>query len=295
MTDRILLAASYDLKIHAYNLADCSPLGEYEINNSQANRIVVSANRFYAAAYTFILSYDATGKNLKPLHSISAHDSNVTDICVTPTTLFSCSEDKTIKTWDRRTASVQQHITTTSSLSSMLILSNGYEIITGNEEGEVTVWDTRNSSSPFKMANVKSPVMSLSMSPQGQHFVASYMDGTTVRYKLNGNRLTEEFKIQAHDEIVLRCAHSPDGQLFATTSGDNSTKLWACETGEQRKVLKSDDDYEWIWDASFTSDSKRLCTGSSDGVCRVWDVDSGNLLMQTEKLEKCITTIAIVP
>lgn len=298
MSDHVLLAASYDLKIHAYNLQDCSIVAEYDIGNSQGNRIVVVGNRFYVAAYNYIYAYDATGQNYRILSSINAHDTNVADIYVTQSTIFSCGEDRAIKTWDKRTSQQQQIITTTESLNSIVVLPNGYSAIVGNEIGEISVWDIRNLASPFKVLNNKTPVRCLSLSPDGATFVASHMDGESFVYKVdpaNSPNFDVVYKLRAHEDVQTRCVHSPDNLMFVTTSGDNSTKVWMKEDGKLKRTLKANDNFEWVWDAAFTSDSKRICTGSSDGICRVWDVESGKILMQTEQLEKCVTAIAIIP
>lgn len=296
-SDKILLAASYDLKIHAYSLYDCSLAMDFDIGNSQANRIVVSGNRFYAAAYAYIYSYDATGNNTRCLSSISAHETNVADIFVTQSTIFSCGEDKLIKTWDKRTSQPQQVITTTDSLNSIIVLPNGYSAIVGNEIGETSVWDIRNLASPFKVFNNKTPVRCLSLNSDGTSFVASHMDGESFVYNIdsvNSPNFTLGYKFRAHDDVQLRCTHSPDNSMFATTSGDNSTKIWMKNDGKLKCVLKANDDFEWVWDAAFTSDSKHICTGSSDGICRLWEVESGKVIMQTQQLEKCVTAIAII-
>ena len=298
MTDKILLAASYDLKIHAYSLYDGSLAKDFDIGNSQANRIVVVGNRFYVAAYAYVYSYDATGNNNRCLSSINAHETNVADIFVTQSTIFSCGEDKLIKTWDKRTSQQQQVITTTESLNSIFVLPNGYSTVVGNEIGEVSVWDIRNLSSPFKVSNNKTPVRCLSLSPDGKSFVASHMDGESFVYKIdsdNSPNFTLGYKFHAHDDVQLRCTHSLDNSMFATTSGDNSTKIWLKEDGKLKCTLKADDNFEWVWDAAFTSDSKQICIGSSDGICRVWDIESGKIVLETQKLEKCVTAIAIIP
>lgn len=298
MGDRILLAASYDLKIHAFSLYDFSLAADYDIANSQANRIIVSGNRFYVAAYNYIYSYDATGKNTRYLSSFYAHETNVADIFVTQTTVFSCGEDKAIKTWDKRTSQQQQTITTTESLNSIIVQQNGYTAVVGNEIGEISVWDIRNLASPFKVNNNKTPVRCLSLSPDGKSFVACHMDGETFVYNIdstNSPDFSVGYKFHAHDDIQLRCVHSPDNLMFATTAGDNSTKIWSKNDGKLKCMLKANDEFEWVWDAAFTSDSKLICTGSSDGICRVWDINTGNITLQTQQLEKCVTAIAIIP
>lgn len=296
MAQSILLAASYDLKVHAYEFSSGNQVDEYEIANSQANRIISTQNdnRFYVAAYSYILAYDLYAKSKKPAQAIVAHESNVTDICVTPTTLISCGEDKMIKSWDRRTGQGEQTITTKDSLNSILLMPNGYEVIVGCESGTIAIWDARNSACQQKVSASKSPVRSLSMSPDNSCFVAACMDGSTLSYKIDGSSFTEHYRLQAHNEATLRCCISPNSELFATSAADNTAKIWQLSTGDLKQSLVASESRDWIWDIAFTPDSLQLCTGCSGGFCRVWDVENGRMVLAMRQLEKCVSAICIV-
>ncbi|OHT14609.1 WD repeat protein [Tritrichomonas foetus] len=298
--DQILLAACYDLKVHVIDLNSGTAYDEFEISNSQANRVVVSGTRFYIAAYSYLLAFDANGKSKKPLQAIAAHDSNVTDICITPGTLFTCGEDKLIKAWDRRVAQAQQTITTEDALNSMCLMSNGYSVVVGGESGDVSIWDTRNSSSPFKMVSRKSPVRSISISPDSQKFVVAHMDGTAIQYSLDNssNTFAEINKIVSNNEILLRVATSPDGKLFAATGGECLSKVYSTDDCAIKHTFDASSSAapprEWIWDAAFTKDSRYLCTGCSDGICKVWDCEEGTLALTAPQLDKCVSAIALI-
>lgn len=297
MSKELLLAASYDLKVHAFDVASGNLVDQFEIANSQANRIIVppSEHRFYIAAYSYIFSFDLELKTKKPIQAIPAHESNVTDICVTPdgNGLISCGEDKTIKLWDRRTGQQQKTLITKDVLNTMVLLPNAHNIIVGGESGQISIWDIRNSSCLSTDTIVKSPVRSISLAPNGSCIVAAYMNGLAVNFDMKDISLTEKYRIQAHNETQLRCVISPDSKMFATSSGDNSTKLWNLENGELKHTLIASDEKDWIFDVSFTADSTRVCTGGSDGICRVWDVRNGRPLVAMNQVEKCVSGIAV--
>ena len=294
-SSEFLLAASYDLRVHQFDLSNGSLVGDFEISNSQANRIVVPPGdrRFYVAAYSYIMAYDLEMKSKKPTQAFVAHDSNVTDICVTSNALFSCGEDKAIKTWDRRAQQMQAQILTKDCLNSM-ILASPHEVIVGGETGQISVWDTRNSNCVFQVNTIKAPVRSLSLAPDGVSFLAAYMNGATVKYRIDGSSFSEVYKIQAHNETQLKVAVAPDGRTFATAAADNRVKLWNLESGDLRQEMFPSDEREWIFDVAFTADSSKLCAGGSDGLCRMWDLETGRIFMQMQQqLEKCVSAVAI--
>ncbi|KAK8882600.1 hypothetical protein M9Y10_045242 [Tritrichomonas musculus] len=297
--DQIILAACYDLKIYEIDPSTWIVYDQYEISNSQVNRILTQDSKFYVAAYSYLFTYDTNSQNKKPVHSIAAHESNVTDIALSSTYLISCGEDKLIKVWDQRTVQPQSTINAKESLYAIDILKNNYQIIVGSESGNVSIFDLRNSNNLFKVAPIKSPVRSISMNPNGESFIVGHMDGTLFQYKINNEdskNITENFKINTNSEILLRAATSPDGKLFATCGGESSAKIWNYEDGTLMQTLsnQSDKQSEWMWDLTFSTDSKCLCTACSTGDCSVWDNETGLMVSKIPPFEKCLSAIALI-
>ena len=295
----VLLTATYELHIYGFDIATCQDVADFEISNSQANRIVTVPNepKFYVGAYSYIFGYDFCPSNRKQTQALLGHEGNVTDLVVTPTTLLSCGEDKKINIWDRRnTQKPQGTIVTTSSLNSIILAPNGESCVVCDENGVVSMWDLRQTSTFLKKTPAtKIPVRSLAVAPNGTAFIAAAQDGQTVNYKFDGDSFTENYRIQAHNETQVRCAVSPNSKLFATAAADNSARIWDLESGDMKQqLLCSGEGQEWIWDVAFTNDSKFICTGGSDCVARVWDVENGRMVSQMPGLERCISAIAII-
>ena len=294
----VLLAASYELRICAFNVATGDLVQEFEIQNSQANRIVTAPNeqKFYIGAYSYILGYDFTHSR-KHTQAFAGHEGNVTDLVVNSSTILSCGEDKKVNIWDRRaTQKPQSTITTTSSLNSIILMPTEQSCVVCDENGVISSWDLRATSTFLqKTPPTKIPVRSLAIAPDGSQFVAAAQDGKTVCFKIDGNSFSENYNIQAHNETQVRCAISPNSKLFATAAADNSSRIWDLNSGDMKQTLLcSGEVQEWIWDVAFTHDSKFLCTGGSDCICRVWDVENGRMALQMPALERCISAIAII-
>ncbi|KAH0806467.1 WD repeat-containing protein wat1 [Histomonas meleagridis] len=296
MDKGILLAASYDLKVHMFQLSNGNETNEYDIPNSQANRIVVSKNQFYIAGYSNFFCYDIESKSNRAIQSVVAHESNVTDICISEFNIITCGEDKTIKVWDSRSHHPSICVSTDDSLNSMVLLNNGYEVIAGGEDGTISLWDLKNPRAPCEKKQSNSPVRSLSISPEGSEFLSSYMDGKTIKYKIENEVITEVCDIQSFNDIQLRCAISPNSEYFATSAANNCAKIYGFGNCEMRHSLVPNETRTWVWDVAFTPDSTKLCTGSSDGICRIWDVENGKMEMEipVNGVSKSVSAIAVI-
>jgi G protein beta subunit-like protein len=292
----ILLAASYALRIHVFDIRGCKLIDEFEISNSQANRIVInhSDKKFYVGAYSYVFCYDLMSKLRKHSQAFSGHEGNVTDIVITPREVYSCGEDKKINIWDKNASTKPQiSILTTSALNSIILMPSNVSVTVCDENGVVSLWDIRNPSTCLqKTQETKIPFRSLAISPNGDLFVAASQSGKTTCYKIEGNKFTENYTITSHNDTQLRCAISPNGKYFATSAADNSARIWGLDSGDMKQSLMSGESQEWTWDVSFTTDSQFICTGGSDCICRVWDVENGRMVQQMPQLEKCVSAIA---
>ena len=292
--EQFLLAASYDLQVHVIDLNSCSACDSFEIPNSQANRLVSSGNRFYAAAYTYLLAYDASGRSKKPLQAIAAHDSNVTDLVVSPNTIYTCGEDKLIKCWDRRVAKSQESLGANVSVNALSMTRNSFALVSGNENGDVCLWDLRSTNCVQKLNERKAPVRSISAAPDLSLFNVAYMDAELVRIEYVDGELAVRYSVNAQNEILLRCQNSPDGKMVAACGANNTIKIWDAENGDSLFELHDQETKEWVWDIAFTNDSQYIVAGASDGSCKVWSCQNGDVFSNPTQLEKCVSAITLI-
>jgi G protein beta subunit-like protein len=291
-----LLAASYSLSIAAYDIATGSAHSDFEIQNSQANRLVTRPREsvFFAAGYSYVLLYDMQKKVRKPTQSFVAHEGNVTDLDLSPTLIVTSGDDKTLKTWDRRTYQAGVIVRTTSANNSVQILSSQHILVSGNESGFVELHDLRNQQLLSSVKISGKPVRSVALAPDGRRVIAAAQDGKLFCYTCDDGILTELYHTQASNDIQLRTVISPDGRSFAATAANNTAKIWNLENGDLKQSLVASDERVWIWDAAFTQDSAKLCTGGSDGVCRMFDCENGRMELSFPPAEKCVSCIAIL-
>ena len=305
MKHSVLLAASYDLKIHAFDLCQGSQLSELEVTNSQANRLIqYNDSKFFACGYGYILIYDYFSRSKKPVHSIAAHEGNVTDLKLVQQTIFTCGDDKKIKVWDKRSLKSELTIDAGSILNSIDVINSGMVCYICSEAGFIASYDIRNSQCLQKVSIGIKPVRCVSLSPDNSSLVAVSMDGNIVGFSLE-DVLIEKYKQHSenHSDVLLRCAVSPDSKTFATAASANTVRIWDLSTGHLLQTFTPPPsntasvhfkNREWIWDLKYTPDSSKLCTGSSDGICRVWNLETNTLQLQMPQLDKCISAICLI-
>ena len=292
----ILLAASYNLMITAFDLQTSAPICEFEIQNTQANKIVTCADhRFYAASYSYVFAYDFYSKAKKSTQAVVAHEGNVTDLIIQNNIFLTCGDDKKVKIWDRRSAQNTVAITTKNQDNAMVFIPAINQVIAGDENGSVTSYDIRNSNLIKTLKVDEGPIRKMALAPDENSFLVAAQSGITRSYKVSDTEaFTEAYRIQAHNDFQLGCAYSPNGKLFATSSANNTTRIWSAANGDLKQTIVPSEMREWIWDVAFTPDSTQLVAGGTDGVCKAYDVDNGRILMAFPQIDKCISAIGIL-
>lgn len=223
--------------------------------DSQANRLAISNDktRVAVAGNPTVRIYDVIGKSTNPI-KIDGHKSNVTALgfCDSPkfgSTLWTASEDSHCCLWDFRPKNIRPVMDhkASASLYCAAMHPNQTEIISGDQDGRISVWDLRggrSSSSSSTAAGITSEsgpskeirlpegtgARALAISADGERLAVANNKGKVFVYKLGGRDagpLSMLCSWQAHDTYILQCAFSPNGNVLATASADTTIKLWS--------------------------------------------------------------------
>lgn len=302
--------------------------------DSQANRLAISNDktRVAVAGNPTVRIYDVIGKSTNPV-KVDGHKSNVTALgfCDSPkfgNTLWTASEDSHCCLWDIRPKSVRpvMDYKASASLYCAAMHPNQTEIISGDQDGRISVWDLRGGrSSASGMSSESGPskeirlpegtgARALAISADGERLAVANNKGKVFVYKLGGRDagpLAQLCSWQAHDTYILQCAFSPNGNVLATASADTTIKLWS-----PQEVSAAPDDgsgkeadggkkcgyalaktlvghKRWVWDVVFSSDGNYLMSGSSDHSARLWDVKTAQTVKDYLGHTKAITCVAL--
>lgn len=297
--------------------------------DSQANRLAISNDktRVAVAGNPTVRIYDVIGKSTNPV-KIDGHKSNVTALgfCDSPkfgSTLWTASEDSHCCLWDFRPKSIRPVMDhkASASLYCAAMHPNQTEIISGDQDGRISVWDLRggrtsvtgiaSDSGPSKEIRLPegTGARALAISADGDRLAVANNKGKVFVYKLGGRDagpLALLCSWQAHDTYILQCAFSPNGNVLATASADTTIKLWAPQetnaAAEEAEVGKKWSytlaktlvgHKRWVWDVVFSSDGNYLMSGSSDHSARLWDVKTAQTVKDYLGHTKAITCVAL--
>lgn len=296
-----LVVCSYDLHYSmtqlnvSGNLAQQHNDCKLSVGNSQANRIVpTNDGKFAICTNPLLIIVDPKGpKN----QSFNGHQTNVTDAVFSDNNFYTCSEDRTIKVWNKTSSRFTLSISTGSALNAIALLPSKTAVIVCNEKGQLEIYDIQKSDrlASFTIASV--PVRSMAVTKDGSKIYAATQDGQvhfiSLKFENNVYEFTETETFEAHKGIPLRIVLSPDETMLVTTSSDSQVKMWDAATGKPAGEFTADIK-KFVWDAAFTPDGKMLCTGGTDMIARVWDVQTKTLLAHYEWHSKGITCLNVI-
>lgn len=293
----IVVAASYTLAITGFDVTNGSIVKEFEMQNSQVNRMfgIREENRLYAAGYRYVFIWDTTMKTKKPIATFQAHEGNIMDFSIHQNTLVTCGDDKLIRVWDRKTNKYINTIDTEFIPNCIRLIPGTAYIVCGDEDGNILLFEMNGSQTYiFKYKMSSRPVRSVVVSPDAKRVVAVEQSGKLACFEVGEGKLSVVYESVAHSDITVRVAMSQNGKFFATCAANNTAKLWNLENGDLVHTLVAGEDRVWIWDAAFVLNDTKVVTVGSDGSTRVFDCASGRLELSCPKADKansCVTVL----
>jgi len=161
---------------------------------------------------------------------VKGHKSVVFQVCFSPDniTLASCSNDKTIMLWNRRTGKRLAKLKDGYSRVLTCQFSPDGTLIAAVVDGErVRIWDTMRG----VVVNVLEghhilPITCCSFSPDGSTIATVSEDKTMALWNTQDIRKLPDYHCKAHDARIYWVCFSPDGHYLATGSADKNVCIW---------------------------------------------------------------------
>jgi WD40 repeat protein len=126
-------------------------------------------------------------------------------------------------------------------------------------------------------SKTKTPLLSLSLAPDGKTFVTGDYEGTVTVWDINKKQ--EIAQHSEHTGIVTCVSYSPDSKMLASGGWGGDIVLWTLENG-RKNVLHGHSNI--ITSLIFSPNGKILASGSKDKSIRLWNIPSGELLALLE-------------
>lgn len=204
----------------------------------------------------------------KLLHRLHGHRSDVYAVAFTPDSARAVtgSYDKTLRLWNVADGALLKEMTGHAEKIHALTVSRNGVIASGDEGGEIRLWDARTGAFTKVLGNQDSWVGSLSFTPNGRMLLSTCGGGPACATRpqivwdtTNGQRVLQ---LEKHDNVVIATAVSPDGTLAATGGGeDRSINVWDIKTGATKVVLKGTGRRPWA--VGFSPDGRSIAWGNT--------------------------------
>ena len=177
-------------------------------------------------------------------------------------------------------------------VNSVTLHPNQHELIVGDQNGAVHIWnlraDTSEAHTPEQGSSIQCVTIDIhgrsmaAVTNKGNCFVttppseAALLDDDSNNHdKVTGpppsSSILPTKKISAHKRYGLKCKFSPDSSVLITSSADQTCKLWRTSDYSMISELIVENQ-RWVWDVAFSADSQYLFTASSDNLARLWSL-----------------------
>jgi WD40 repeat protein len=154
---------------------------------------------------------------------------------------------------------------------------DGRWLASGDEHGQVILWDPEMPSKSQQFALDFSAVLSLAFSPDGKTLVVAgttNLDADTPSRIVLLNHETKEQRTLTAGVGPVRCVTiSADGHWLASAGDDGKVRLWTFPAGQLERTM--DGHTDWVTCVTFSPDTTKLVSGSRDATVQMWQVATG--------------------
>lgn len=199
-------------------------------------------------------------------HIVDRSRSQVKAIVFSPDAKRLATAGVDVKLWDVHT---RQEIATLQHGRWVFALSfspDGQLLATGDETGQVNVWNVQSRQIIVQFKGDSSSVYTLKFSPDGKVLAGAGYDGNVELWEIEN---WKHLGALTSGGTVSTISFSPDSKILAST-GYASVNLWQVDSGEKIAALTAHTG--WVNAVAFSPDGNALISGGDDATLRIWDV-----------------------
>jgi WD40 repeat protein len=174
-------------------------------------------------------------------------------------------------------------------VTSIAVSGDGKIIVSGDEQGNVRLWDRQGKSIGKTSRGHEGRVASVAINSNGQTIVSGGSDGRVLRWNLQGSVVSPPLITSFSTGTGETVAVSPDGRFIVSGSERGMMRIW---DGGTNRVFKGHETN--VSCLAFSSDSEMIVSGADDGTVRLWDLH-GQPVGAEFGGQAAITSVALSP
>lgn len=174
------------------------------------------------------------------------------------------------------------------------LMSDNYTVVTGNENGTVTIWDLKCGQQILTYKAHKGSIFTLKITSDDRYIITGGSDGVITIWDWQ-NRC-EKHRLTGHKASLLSLAINADNSKIFSGSSDRQIKVWQIEDGNLLTEFNIDAPVQSI---TLTPDNNTLIAGCSEGYLYYFSINNkdnnSSLQNRSHAHNYGITTITVTP
>lgn len=155
---------------------------------------------------------------------------------------------------------------------------NQDRFLTGNDQGELAIYQLPNLKQIVRIRAHESWLNSLGLLDNGRLLLTVGRDG--VMKVLDAQTFHELGRTRGHSGEGFGASPYRSTKLFTTFGNDRMARVWDADRIIQPEVVRANEG--WVFSVRFSPDGRRLVSAGRDGLARIWDTGNGKLLHRLE-------------
>ncbi len=167
--------------------------------------------------------------------------------------------------------------------------SNAPIVISGDEDGNLTLWNQRTGESLRTLPGHRAAIRSLAISPSNQWLVSGGDDGIKT-WNLNTGELA--YNLPANNNPTWTVAIGPSERVFISADYNGNITVWQLDNGAPLYRMNTG---SVVWDLAIAPDGQSFVSGGDDNSITQWDIANGEKLRTFDGHSGTVGSVAISP
>ncbi|MBE8990432.1 NB-ARC domain-containing protein [Nostoc sp. LEGE 12450] len=208
-------------------------------------------------------------------------------------TLFSGSDDQTVKQWDLTGRCLQVFRMHTGFVWSVAqARQENYSVLaSGGMDQTVKLWDIQTGECLKSLEGHTDWIWAIALSKDGKTLASGSADHTIKLWHLNTGECQKT--LQAHTGIVWSVAFNADEKMLVSGSADGTVRIWDLEAMQCLQTLHGHTGH--VWCVACSADGQMLASGSGDTTIRLWDIHTGECVKTLSGHTHTVRSLTFTP